>query len=107
MIDREIIGWRAWYTEERVYDSDSTRWEQLPRQGALVFVFYLPTNGKRHIMQGQDYYWKHGDCFDCDNDIGKLPPGIDGRNVKMGKEISDDKWRRLYAKAYETREPPA
>jgi len=47
----QVAGWKAWYTQHRVYRSAIDRWEDLPKEGVLfVMVFFdeFASNGERY-----------------------------------------------------------
>ena len=57
-----IAGWKAWYTDNRVYRSNLRKWEDLPKEGVLlVMVYYddMAPNGKpfRDIIHGSRRYF--------------------------------------------------
>lgn len=86
-----IIGWRIWYTEGRVYDSQMTTWEKLPDDGVLCICYYFSDTTPaglplRRVDSGADYYFKAGDVYGSNND----PPEIilaryPDANIKRGK----------------------
>ena len=61
-----VIGWKAWYTEQRKFDSRQTAWADLPDDGVLLLMLYFDSRDgqkrpKRMIMSGNDYYFSDGD----------------------------------------------
>lgn len=66
-IDRTIVGWRAWYTGGRTYDSDTTRWEDLPADGFLAARYYYRTKAHGKYASGSDLYWKDGEIYAHDS----------------------------------------
>lgn len=46
------MRWKAWYADGRVYSSEATSWEQLPREGLVVVTG--ERDGKRFIESGDD-----------------------------------------------------
>jgi len=68
-----IIGWKAWYTDNRVYRSSLDKWDDLPKVGCLyVLVFFneLDTSETQHykeIISGNRRYFmatgSSGDIF--------------------------------------------
>lgn len=60
--DKKISGWAIWYVDE-MYSSQDTRFEDLPRDGALCLVTFetrLKPDGNhiKNIYQGYDYYFR-------------------------------------------------
>lgn len=57
-----IAGWKAWYTNGRVYRSSIDQWEALPKVGALcILVFYDKNTSDGHpykdILAGNRRYF--------------------------------------------------
>lgn len=99
------VGWLAWYTEGRRYSSDETAWDDLPDDGALLFVVYFDRTtpgGVRHkrILSGADYYFRQGpllaDTNDPPDEIRRRYPGA---VIKRGKWTTDDDMARVLAEA--------
>ena len=53
----KILGWKAWYTQNRVYSSTETTWENLPKKGVLFVVVFYAT-GSREILNGVRRYFQ-------------------------------------------------
>ena len=51
-----MIAWRAFYADGSVYDSDTTPYEDLPREGMVGVVEY-EGEPYRKVVQGADWYW--------------------------------------------------
>lgn len=47
-------GWRAWYDDGLVYDSNRHKWEDLPNEGLLVKMIYYDDGTKQ--IQTADWY---------------------------------------------------
>ena len=98
-IDRTIIAWRARYTENRVFDSEATRWEDLPETGVLFIRLYYRTRPHGRYMSGSDYYWHQstddGDIYAHDNVINaQIPQDCWDRHlVKQGTWTTDQLMR--------------
>lgn len=61
---QRVAGWRIWYTDDRVFDSDEADWRALPDDGVLTLVIYYDEfSGRdnsvrqRLILNGQDWYF--------------------------------------------------
>ena len=59
----KVAGWRAFYTEGRVFDSATIAWAGLPDDGVLVVVVYLDENGAdglplRQLNSGTAWYFE-------------------------------------------------
>ena len=94
-----IVSWRAWYANEDEsglvrFDSSSTSWEDLPRNGALAFLLYYLEKGTR-IMVSKSWYWTKdspfGTVYCCDDfSDAKLPEDWEtSRRVKEGLWVHD------------------
>ncbi len=103
-IDVSIVGWRAWYTQGRKYDSSTTKWEDLPDDGALVFVLYQKSRPHRRMMLGVSLYWHIGDVYACDNAADALIP--EGASVKRGKWTTDPEQKQVLDEANQAWEAP-
>jgi hypothetical protein len=95
--DRTIVAWRAWYTDKRIFESTTTRWEDLPAHGALGFRLYY-SNGEGRIMGGTDLYWKDGDIYAHDDVPSAIirPELEESGMVKRGRWTTDPEmgWAR-------------
>jgi hypothetical protein len=106
-IDVRIVGWRAWYTEGRKFDSATTRWEDLPPEGALVFMLYQRTRGHRRIMACVSLYWKDGDIYACDNVADALiPQSLPEKFIKRGRWTTDQEYLDAYQAAWAHEDAP-
>ena len=103
-IDAAIVSWRAWYTGGRVFESTTTRWEDLPAEGALIFVLFRRTRPYRRMMLGVSLYWHIGDIYACDNAADALIP--EGASVKKGKWVTDVEFRAASEEATAAWEAP-
>lgn len=93
MVDQTIVGWRAWYVDGRYFDSSYSRWEDLPRDGVIIFVLYNRTRHHRRLMLGVSLYWKDGEIYACDNKAdARIRPGLARRFIKRGKWTTDTEY---------------
>lgn len=58
-----VVGWKAWYTQNRVYSSSVHNWEELPKEGVLVVMVYFDEKASggehlREIIKGRRRYFK-------------------------------------------------
>lgn len=106
------IGWKAWYTGGRKFDSSRTAWADLPDDGALAIVIYFDERSadrlpQRRIMTGSDYYFRDGDIYGQNNETAE-----DNRrrypnaSFKRGKWTTDDEMQRINAELTLARIPP-
>ena len=105
-----IVGWRAWYSGGRTYDSTMTSWRALPPDGALVFVLYHRRPGHRRIMSGVSLYWRRvtesGIVFACDDAADALLDGVDTQDLKHGKWVADEEFLAVHDAAVAADEAP-
>jgi len=88
-----IVGWRAWYSGGRKFDSATTAWKSLPEKGVIGFVLYQREKQRRRIMTGVTLYWQSDDLFCCDNtEDADIPEGLDSSRIKRGKWVSDEEY---------------
>lgn len=57
------LGWRAWYTQGRVYDSRFDSWPELPKEGVLAIVVFFDTKDSagehyKEILNGRRRYFR-------------------------------------------------
>jgi len=108
--DYRIVGWRAWYTGGRTFDSTTTRWPDLPTEGALVFVLYSRTRPYRRVMVGVSLYWHDpvSQVYGCDNAADAIIPDKlrDGGWVKRGKWVADAEFRPVVDEAMDAKDAP-
>jgi hypothetical protein len=94
--DLIVVGWRAWYTDGRVFDSAATRWEDLPEHGVLVVLLYHRTRPYSRTMSGRSLYWREvtpkGSIYACDETADAIiPKEVRQANcVKYGKWVTDN-----------------
>lgn len=73
--DPTVIGWRAYFSGSRVFDSSSTAWELLPSTECLVVVVYE----KGEFNEGQGLHYrrilKSADWYFCDSISGDIEIG--------------------------------
>lgn len=58
-----IVGWKAWYTQNRVFSSDETDWRDLPKTGVLaVLVFFDERSSSgayyKELLHGKRRYFR-------------------------------------------------
>lgn len=108
----KTIGWKAWYTEGRKYDSANIAWEDLPNDGVVLVMLYQDARGPnrlpmRRTMIGEDYYFKHGEIYGHGvhplEDVVERYPGA---SVKRGKWTTDEEYTYITKEASKDRFPP-
>jgi hypothetical protein len=90
---RIVVGWRAWYSDGKVFSSKTTRWHVLPADGVLIIILYY-ADARRRIMQGADYYFIASGVADAIyGESGEPPEAIVARYpdaiVKRGRWTDD------------------
>lgn len=102
---RDVIGWRAWYTNDRIFDSRQVTWSSLPRDGVLGVVVYF-SDGFRKIVDGGDWYYLDSDIPTCtethsDWDQWIDPPDVPLDELKRGVGVSDEEFDRIKTRMVE------
>jgi hypothetical protein len=90
-----IIGWRAWYTGGRTFDSATTEWEDLPDDGVVLIMLYQDVRDSsnfflRRGMSGADYYFKSGDIYGSGFHDDEIPRRYPGASIKRGKWTTEE-----------------
>lgn len=103
--DLTIVGWRAWYTGGRYFDSTTTTWEDLPELGVLYVIVYCRSRPRSRSMSTKDLYWleitPEGDIYACGDVAGSIisQDSIDNNRVKRGKWVTDQEMAEVVAAA--------
>ncbi len=107
-----VQGYRAWYTEDRTFDSESTAWDDLPSDGCLFVMLYFDENAPsgmplRRAMSGSDWYFREGEVYghNCDSleeNQARYPNG----SFKRGQWTDDEEMTRVNNLAHESRTAP-
>ena len=112
-IDVSVVAWCAWFTksggEFRYYDSITSAWEDLPAEGALMFVLFQRTRGYRRTMSGVSLYWHdpRSEIYACDNrEDALIPEDLPDKWIKKGKWVTDQDFREVTELALAARTAP-
>lgn len=101
----EVVRFRAWYTEGRVFDGSGFKdWQALPDDGVLTVMLWF-ANGTRRVEQGNDFYWATPEgLYAHSNDA---PEEIErrylGASVKRGKWVTDAEMEQVASAALEAK----
>lgn len=106
-----IIGWRIWYEHNRVFESRTFQWKDLPDDGLIIVILYENKrlkSGKGHyrrICANKSYYWivppNSLDVFyDDENPVERYPGAI----VKRGKWVPYAEYEAVMQKSMEALE---
>ena len=99
---KEIIGWKLCYSDKTVSSKDMS-WEKAPSEDVQILTVYYQETYKiwrdgveyeehYHDMYfGYDYYWQFGN--------GQANDVPESAKVKLGKELPQEEWRRIYNQA--------
>ena len=98
----KIIGFRAWYENDRIFDSKNTEWGDLPNDGLIVVMLYESRrlkgdNGHYRIrMANSSFYWVVPpnilDVFHDDEDPTERYPGA---IIKLGKWVPHEEYEAV------------
>lgn len=103
-----VLGWRAYFSGGRTYDSVLHTWGELPRSEALVFVVYHP-RPYRTVVDGGDWYWLDGGMVRCSpthEQKGSWVPRCGGDSSIAGLWVDDDVFAAVKAEAMAAKECP-
>lgn len=106
---KSIIGFRTWYENDKVYDSKSTTWKELPDDGLIVVILYENKRLRsddgyyRRILSNKSFYWVMPDnpldvFYDDENPTKRYPGAI----IKLGKWVDYDQYEAVTVTAMET-----
>lgn len=99
-----VARWRAWYTENRVFDGQGfADWAELPDDGVLSVMLWF-ADGTRRVEQGNDHYWAtpEGIYAHSDDPLDEIERRYPGASVKRGKWTTDAQMQRVAAEAVES-----
>jgi hypothetical protein len=108
-----IVGWRAWYSKGRTYNSAEVEWEDLPADGVLVILLYCRERNRSRRLSGRSLYWReptedgfiygHDDAADA-----ILPEGAERKGwLKRGKYVTEEEyaWAENQANEFQNSAP--
>lgn len=100
----KIIGWRAYYAGGITYDSDETRYEELP-DGLIGVVEFLEPPYRKIVCGGDWLYMEDGRWHETDTmwDGWVERPKV---HAKRGKALPDEAWSKAQARMLNDREWP-
>ena len=94
--------WRAYYTDDRVFESTVHTWRDLPDDGVLAIAIVRDGTVGRRVMAGYDLYFHTPgtDLFGGNNDTleaneRRYPDAI----FKRGQWVGDGEWQSVYEQA--------
>ena len=102
MSEKAIIGWTLYYSNGTVSSKDMS-WEKAPSEDVQILTVYYQETYKiwrdgveyeehyRDMYFGKDYFWQFGN--------GQATDVPEGAEVKLGKELLQEEWRRIYNQA--------
>ncbi len=111
--DKKVIGWRAYYSGQRVFVSTTTAWADLPSTGVLFIVLYEAGEWDeskhkhyRRLIVGGDWYYYDADLDEygyvlTHKDWGQWADApVDlKRAYKQGEAVSDEEMAQIEASA--------
>lgn len=104
-------GWKAWYTDGRVFSSSSTTWTDLPESGVLGVVIYREGE-YRDLVYGGDWYYLGDDgeptATETHTEWGKWVPKPDAPSdeIKQAEAVSDEYWDQIQTEMMEAKSWP-
>lgn len=99
--DLTVVGWRAWYSGGRTFDSVTTTWSELPADGALYFLLYHRTRPYCRSMCGRSLYWQeptaNGPIYAYDDSADAIisQETWQANRVKRGKWVTDNEMQEV------------
>ena len=100
-----IVGWKIWYTNNRVYSSHDITWHDLPDDGVLFLILYRDQTymdsgvEKRYRtrLHAYDFYGSDGDqMFMGNNDsLRRNKKRYPGLMFKEGIWVSDSEFQKI------------
>lgn len=106
----EVVGWKAFYTLDRVFSSENSNWADLPSAGIVGVVVYYE-KPYRDILTGGDWFYLEGECPDSTgthDNFGDYvdPPSVPEDELKKGVMIPDDDFQKIRSRMTEDKEWP-
>ena len=113
----KVIGWRAWYSGGRTFDSATTPWTDLPTEGVIGFMLYEDTlcpDGvcpTRRQLANADWYWLDRDGFhksatSLNREEWVPAPLVERNTLKGGEWVEDGEYDRAVAAMTAARRAP-
>lgn len=107
---RQVIGWRVWCDDDRVWDSAHHTWADVPDDGLLVRVIYYSDD--RREIQALDYFYEAPHAASGETIYGAGTPTDEigtrypGAVIKRGRWAPESYFRQVMARAHAATEPP-
>lgn len=109
-----VVGWKAWYTNGRKFDSSQTSWSDLPDDGAILIQLYFDKRGERsrlpyrRVFLGDDYFWHvppdlWGSCRHAEMTPEEICERYPDAMIKRGKWTSEDEYKTIVDTAHKDR----
>lgn len=102
MSGQTIARWKAWYTEDRVFEGTTfDEWESLPVDGVLSVILFHQ-DGTRRVMQGDELYFSTPEgvyAHDSRYSVDEVEKRYSGASVKRGKWTTDAEMERVAVEA--------
>lgn len=102
-----VIGWRAWYANGSVFDSKTTKWEDLPPLGLQVVMQYLDEPGYRSVVSGADFYFfdaTTGKVRGWKKTLPELLAAFPLASIKTGTLLSNSAYEAVKTRAFAPKE---
>lgn len=98
-----LVGWRAWYRDDRVFDGLTLDdWRALPETG-LLYVVLEGTDWRVEIWNRDWVWWDgenwHGLMSHHGANIWRQRPDVPDAELKRGEHVLSDEWLRVRATA--------
>ena len=100
---KTAIGWKLYYGDGTIVSSLQRSWPEAPSDNIQVLSVYFAETYRIHrdgewhkehyrdMYFGKDYYWQFGN-----GQVAQVPKGAE---VKLGRELESNEWRKLYERA--------
>ena len=94
-MSKELVGWRATYTDGTRYESSQHKWEDLPIYGIQVLFKYWSDGTSIRVdnHNGADCYYVYPV-----KKISDIPTKV---NIKFGEELPFEEFQALWEQEYE------
>lgn len=102
----DVEGWRIWYTDGRVFSSDSVNWGDLPADGVLVVIVYYDEGDRKHFDHCEWYFHEPGtELFGTTDNLEEAYLRYPDASFKRGRWTDLETFQTVRRAAWDSESP--